>query len=398
MAEAAMQWVRDYALLALRINRLAGEASAFPLLDYRGPHEWRAQVEAERPPSADRLVAAAEQLSGAYPFAADRAAYLAAQVRSMRAVASRLRGDDIPLRDYATRCLGLEIDWLPESEFDAAHAQLDAALPNGPGTLAERLGSWKHAHHLRQPDRLPTVVASAIAETRARTQEFVPLPEEIVDCQLVSGVSFRGAGLHHGGVRSTILVNRDLPFNLADLLALVAHEGHPGHIAEQVLKERHLVRDQGLGEARIKFLLSPQFALSEGLGQCAQELLFPGDLAQRWLTDNIFPDHEIRSDGSDFAAIHEAQNILWGVWGNAAFLAAAGRPFDEIADYLARWALLGDTEIAAARPLVVEANPYLFGYYHGWRHVRAWLDHPDRTRRLRRLLTEQLAPAALTGN
>lgn len=57
-------------------------------------------------------------------------------------------------------------------------------------------------------------------------------------CRLVSGAHFRAAGEYEGGLRSTLHINSDLPFNLADLLYVVAHEGHPGHIAESLLKER----------------------------------------------------------------------------------------------------------------------------------------------------------------
>ena len=87
-------------------------------------------------------------------------------------------------------------------------------------------------------------------------------------------------------------------------------------------------------------MISPQFVVSEGLGLHAQEIAFPGDEAQRWLTDEILSPLGIAPDGSDFAAIHDARNALWGAWGNAALLAAEGRPDAEIADYLTRWALL----------------------------------------------------------
>jgi hypothetical protein len=39
---------------------------------------------------------------------------------------------------------------------------------------------------------------------------------------------------------------------------------------------------------------------------------------------------------------------------------------------------------------------YVLGYFHGWRLLRAWLDHPDRNARFRRLLTQPALPADLT--
>ncbi|WP_243719237.1 hypothetical protein [Actinomadura sp. KC06] len=343
-----------------------------------------------------RLVEDAERLLDDLPFEAGRAAYLAGQVRALRMVARRLDGARVPLPEFVRESLGIEAGWVPESVFAEAHEELDAALPSSPGSLAEQTAAWRAAHRLESFERLPALVAAAVRETRARTAEIVPLPEnEAVGCRLVSGVPFHLAGSHEGGPDSTIHINRDLPFNLADLLYVIAHEGHPGHIAESVLKEIHLA---GRLEQRVRFLLSPQGVISEGLGLAAEELIFPGDEAREWLVR-----HVLKEDPGDLAALHHAANVLWGVWANAALMAAEGRPEGEVRGYLSRWALLGDEELAAAVPLIAVpgGNAYLFAYYHGWRLVRGWLDVPsqgDRARkreRARRLLTEQLLPADL---
>ncbi|MFC4119294.1 hypothetical protein [Nonomuraea zeae] len=280
---------------------------------------------------------------------------------------------------------------MPEQVFEQAHAELDAALPRTSGSLADRLRAWQAAHTLEPIERLPGLVAKAVAETRARTCAIVPLPEgEVVECRLVEGVAFQGAGDYEGGLRSTIHINKAIPFNLADLLYLVAHEGHPGHIAESMLKELRLgVRQQ------VRFLPSPSFGLSEGLGLLAEELVFPGDEAQVWLNEHVFPEAGLRPGGSDPAAIHHARNVLWGVWGNAALLAAEGRPEAELAAYLTRWALYGEGEVAPALGLLRPSPmlPYIFGYFHGWELVRSWATGPDR---VRRLLTEQPLPSDLT--
>ncbi|RVX39257.1 hypothetical protein EDD27_1605 [Nonomuraea polychroma] len=376
-------WQRDYAMLALRINRLAGGG----LLIYRGPEQWSTQAASEPPPSPGAPAGEAERLLAAAP-----SAYLAGQVRAMRAVARYLDGERLPLAEYARQCLGLEPRRLPEEVFEAAHAELDAALPKGPGSPAERLRAWQAAHTLEPIERLPDMVAKAVDETRARTNAIVPLPDgEVVGCRLVDGVSFHGAGDYEGGLRSTIHINKAIPFNLADLLYLVAHEGHPGHIAESMLKEIHLA---GQEDQRVRFMVSPSFVLSEGLGLLAEEILFPGDEAQVWLSRHVFPDAGIKPGGvGDLAAIHHAKNVLWGVWGNVAFLAAEGRTDADLAAYLARWSLYSDGEVALALGLLKPSpmTPYIFGYFHGWELLRPWAStRPDR---VRRLLTEQLLPA-----
>ncbi|MFE4373175.1 hypothetical protein ACFRMN_34060 [Streptomyces sp. NPDC056835] len=139
------------------------------------------------------------------------------------------------------------------------------------------------------------------------------------------------------------------------------------------------------------------FVISEGLGLHAQDIVFPGDEAQAWLTDNVLTEYDMAPDGSDFAAIHRAQNILFGVWANTALLAAEGRTDTELAAYLSRWALLSDAETGAALASLRARGMalYVLSYFHGWRLLDSWLTGPDRNARTRRLLTEQLLAADL---
>lgn len=364
-------------MLALRLNLHLGGAA----LVYTGPEEWREQA---RPEPPARLVADADRLLDGDLTPGERA-----QVTAMRAVARHLDGERLPLADYAEPVLGLRPRWVPEEVFEAAHERLDAALPRTPGSLFDRYRAWQAAHTLDPIDRLPELIDRAVAETRARTQRIVPLPpDEKVECVLVPEAHFHAAGHYAGNLTSAIHVNTGIPFNVAGLLYVVAHEGHPGHIAESMLKDLAATRP----EQRVRFLLSPSFALSEGLGLCAEEIVFPGDEAQRWLTDHVFAELGIRPDGSDLAAVHEARNTLWGVWGNAAFLAAEGRPDEELAAYLRRWCLYDDEEIGRALPLLRPSamSPYVFGYFHGWELLRPWLADPAN---VRRLLTEHLLPS-----
>ncbi|WP_280269256.1 hypothetical protein [Nocardia wallacei] len=399
------EWLRDYALLALRLDREVTRGAGGTVLVYQGPTEWSRQVATEEPVPAGRLADDADRLLDELPFDPRRSRYVAAQLRAMRAVARRHGGAEFALPDYARECLGMAAGWVPESQFEHAHERLDTALPTGRGALAERLHAWQAAHTLaadRVQRRLPAILDKAIAECRARTDAtVVSLPaNEVVGCRLVSGTHFWGAGAYDGGLRSTLHVNTSIPFNLADLLYLVAHECHPGHIAESMLKEIHLVDGQGRREQQVRFMLSPAFALGEGLGLHAESVIFPGAEAQEWLTTNILAAEGIPRDDSDFATIHDVKNTLWGVWGNAALLAAEGRPDAELAAYLMRWALYDEGEVAAMLQSLRAPGMgvYVLGYYHGWRILRSWLDSADRHARVRRLLTEQVLPADIEAD
>lgn len=343
-----------------------------------------------------------EALLAQLPFEEPRRGFLVAQVRALRALARREIDVDFGLPEMVRECLGLDVDWLPESLFEQAHEKIDRALPRKRGSVAERLHAWRKRHCLppERLGRLPALAGQAVAETRARTHAMIaPLPDaEQVDCQVVTGAGFLAVGWHRGELRSTILINGDRPFNLADLLYVVAHEGHPGHIAEQVLKDVHLARGRGYLEERVRFLPSPAFVLSEGLGLHAQGLIFPEDQAQSWLTDNVLAKQDIEPDGSDFAAIHDARNILFGAQCNAALLAAQGRSDQEVGDYLARWGLFDDNQVksAVAQLSVPGGHPYIFAYYHGWELLRCCLAASSNPPQLvQRLLTEQLLPTDL---
>ncbi|MDA0564894.1 hypothetical protein LG943_11250 [Streptomonospora sp. S1-112] len=396
---AADRWLREYALTALRIDRLATEGGGATVLIYRGPEKWRAAAAAEPPPDPARLAEDAGRLLGEIPFGPPRAAYLGAQVRAMRAVARALAGRRAAPGDHARDCLGVEPVPRPESDFAAAHGLLDAALPRTGGTLAGRLHAWQDRHALRRTDLLPDLLDRAVAECRRRTEAaFAALPAGAsVEVRLVTEGGFQGAGHYAGGARGTLFVNTSVPFNLADLLYLVSHEVYPGHIAESMLKESHLVERRGLLDHRVRFMVSPSFVLSEGLGLHAQELVFPGDDAQRWLCDHLPAEAGAAPDDCDLAAVHRAKNVLWGVWANAALMAAEGRGEDEVAAYLTRWALLDEAGLAAALALVraPAMGTYVLGYDLGRRIVAPWLAGPDRARRVRRLLTEQLLPVDL---
>ncbi|WP_183091271.1 hypothetical protein [Streptomyces radicis] len=133
------------------------------------------------------------------------------------------------------------------------------------------------------------------------------MPDEDVRCAVVPEARFLATGHHEGGGRSTLFVNGGLPFDLADPLSVVAHEGHPGHIAESLLKEHH-------PDCGRRFPLSPPFVLSAGMGPRAREVVLPGDEAREWLERHVLGPFGIAPDGADLPAIHGARNALPGAW------------------------------------------------------------------------------------
>lgn len=248
------------------------------MLDFYGPPGWKARIYAEEPRTGKELVEEVRAAGEALGFEPRRAAYLGKHLRALETVARRLAGERFSLREEAARCFDLRVDRVPEETFEEAHALYDEALP-GRGDVRERLRGWRERHELPR-DRtflLPALVERAVREARRRTDALVGLPEgEEVSFGSITGQPFLALAEYRGGLRSCVLVNADRPFNLAELLYVCYHEGYPGHLAEIVLKERHLANEKGYAEELVSFLPTPRFVVSEGLALWAREVAFPG--------------------------------------------------------------------------------------------------------------------------
>ena len=371
------------------------------MLDYYGPSEWKALVDAEESQSGEALVDAARALEETLPhqdLEVHRTRYLGKQLRALRTVARRLTGERISLEEQAAGCFDLDVGRIPEERFEEAEDLLDRALP-GRGDVRGRLDAWKR-HHELPPSKahlLPTLFERAILEARRRTDDLVGLPEgEEVAFGALDGGPFLALAEYRGDLRSRVLVNTGRPFNVADLLYVACHEGYPGHLAEIVLKEKLLAREKGYAEELIAFLPTPRFVVSEGLALWAREVAFPAGEQQTWLEKHAYPEAGIDSYG-DAGKIHTARDLLWGVQCNAAFMLDEGRPEEEVVSYLERWAFMDEKEARRALPSLQRpfAEAYIFCYDHGRKLLEPGMRGADRYGFVRRLLSEQTCPSDL---
>jgi hypothetical protein len=238
---------------------------------YFGPPELASAVEAAPPVEPRLLVAEAESLLDELEDG-----WLRDQVVGLRTYAGVLAGESRSYADEVEGCYGVRPTFTDEAVFAAAHEQLEELLP-GDGTLRERYLSWEDSLRV-PPERVERMVAAAIAEARAQTRGLVELPAgEEVDLETVRGEPWMAFCSYHGGLRSGIAVNLDLPFSALDLLVLAMHETYPGHHAERCCKEQLLVRGRGLLEETLVLVPTPQSLVSEGIATVAPLLLLEGD-------------------------------------------------------------------------------------------------------------------------
>ena len=390
-------------MLALRIGKAIKTRTKDSILDYYGPPEWAELVDRESSQSGEQLINDAQRLMnsiGDQGFEPQRATYLTKQLQAFETVCRRLNDEIFAMNDEVSLLFDIDVNWIPETTFEQAYTMYDEALP-GHGSIAARLQQWKERYQLptEKIGLLPELVQMAVMESRQRMRAYIDLPEsEKIEVQTFTDKPFRALAHYQGNYHSRILINTSIPFNMADLLYVVCHEGYPGHLAEYVLKEEYLVKKKGYFEQNVSFLLSPSFVISEGLALLAHELVFPSDEAEKWLSEQIYPKVGIQPDTTKLRMVQRANDLLMGVRCNAAFLLREGKPEHEIISYLMKYALLDHKQAllqlqSLKRPF---CEAYIFTYFYGRQLLQPLLGGPRKHAILRRLLTEQVTPSQLS--
>jgi hypothetical protein len=393
---------REYARLSFAIERhVPGFIDA-----YLGPDEVRAALDPAGPagaPPPAALVTAARDLLARIPSLdapEGRTGYLTKQVEAMLTTARQVAGEEFPYREEVRLLFDVEPVATPESIYDAAISDLDTLLP-GDGPIAERMVAWRQSYAI-PPETARRVVDAILPELRARTEEFVDLPEgEAIEIRMVQDQPWSGYNWYLGNGRSRVELNIDLPIYAYRLTDLLAHEGYPGHHTEHALKER-LYTEQGLGEHALQLINTPECLISEGIATVAEKMLFAPDELVRFRREHVYPVAGISGDPEREVAIGAAQRILRSVPGNAALLLhEEGRDPEEVVAYLQHYALT--TEAEARQRLRFLADPlwraYIFTYHVGYELISGWLDQApaERHRRFRTLLTGQVYPSQIAA-
>ncbi|MGZ8437644.1 MAG: DUF885 domain-containing protein [Candidatus Limnocylindrales bacterium] len=399
----------DYLQLALRLDqRIPG------LVDgYFGPAELKAQVDTEQLRAPARLRDEAAGLRARLAAEVEdtqRREWLDVQLVALETQAGALAGDELPYLEHVARCFAFSPPRRPDPEFEAAAAQIDVLLP-GAGSLAERLVAWDRRFEI-PVERLPAVLAWLVERCRARAASMFGLPEgEDLQVSLVTGQPWSGYNWFHGGGRSRVDINTDLPLHAGDVAGIVAHETYPGHHLEHAWKEADLVDRQGRLESSILLINTPECLISEGLADLGRRFAAPpaeqADLLVEVYERAGLPIASDRAAARDAAAqeiaLTGARRSMAAVRGNAAILRHAdGRSHEEVLDYLKTVGRFA-AETAAKRLEFIEHplwRTYVFVYAEGEALLARWVDavpEADRPARFGRLLHEQLTPAAVTA-
>lgn len=379
----------EYIELGLRLGRhMEGLVDS-----YYGPAEIKERIDAEELRAPDSLAEDATRLHDSLDgLEDDRRTWLEAQLVGLETAARKLGGGEVSFEDEVELYYGIPAHRTPESEFERAHEAIDALLP-GNGPLEERYRVWREDDAI-PADRLSEVVARLNAALRERAVELVGLPEgEAVEYEYVSDKPWTAFNNYLGDLQSRIEVNTDAPSVPDAVVEWVAHETYPGHHTERAWKEQLLTRNGRLEES-IVLIPTPQSVMSEGIATLAAEITLGAERHE--FTASAVDGTGVRYDPELSRAVMEAYEPFSGVATNAALkLHVDGASVDEAREYVMRWALASEQRAGHVIAFINDPmwRSYVTTYPNGHRLCKNYV--AGDVGRFKRLLTEQLTPAAL---
>jgi len=382
-----MDVVPSYLELCLRLGRhVEGLVDA-----YYGPPELQKRIEAEEPRAPSALatdaVSLAESLDG---LDESRRRWLEAQLRGLETVVRKLAGEEIDYEDEVERSYGVRPERVSEDAFEAAHRDLDEALP-GTGSVAERYRAWREEDALRG-EQARRVIDDLTSEFRARTEALVGLPDgDSFEVVYVSDEPWAAFNYYQGGLRSRIAIHTDIAMTPSFVAELVAHEAYPGHHTEHAWKEQLLVRDRGQAEESALMVGTAASLISEGIAGLAPEILL-GDEEQEVTAAHV-EGTGVAYDPEVSRAVQQARRPLGHVGANIALLLhREGATVEEAREYHMRWGLSSPERAEHAVRFITDPlwRSYVTTYTDGYDLCREFVGGD--VQRFKRLLTQQLTP------
>lgn len=396
------RWHQAYIQLAFRIEKIFQQHFQFPFVGYYyGPPEWKKQVEEEQIQEPVALLKETIALQDALVnqgFAQHRTTYLGKQLAAIELVCRQLNGERFSLVDELQLLYDITLTWTPDTQFDAALALYDEALP-ATGSLEERLSNWQYHYAIPEEKQnvVPGLLQQCIEEIRQRSVQLFALPKEeyvLFETEIMP-YGFGGVCLYQGNYHSrcnldiTDYMQAQDPFST--VFEDLCHETYPGHHASFASREQHLYRKHGYLEETIWLLHSPNAVIGEGIATHACSMLFTPEELASWLVEHMYPTLGIRPDDTDLRKMQRATDMLNDIYGNAILMISEGFSTHEIQAYMGKY--------LRHAPFQLWNQPFrhffVFYEYSGKRLFQPWLEGEDRNQMFQRFLREQWYPSEL---
>ena len=396
---------RDYVALQLAI----GEKEEGYIDAYYGPAELKErgqQIAAERnvqqlATDVDALSARISVLSVNAPSqVAARARFLQAQLTAARTRLRMIAGETLSFQDEAQGLFAVRPELKPLASYDPILANIDRLVP-GEGPLWQRVDSFQDRFVI-PTERLKPVFDAAIAECRARSMRYIPLPPgERFDLGFVTGKSWSGYNYYQGNYHSRIEVNTDLPIRISRAVDLGCHEGYPGHHLLNALLEQRLVRERGWVEYSVYPLYSPQSLIAEGTANYGIDLAFPGPEKLAFETRVLYPLAGLSTaDAARYDQLLDAIKDLQGARMTIAADLLDGRiTEDQAVELTQKYQLVSEARARQSVKFTKDYRSYVLNYGLGQDMVRADVEsYPaplPRWKRFEQIISQPTLPADL---
>lgn len=330
---------------------------------------------------------------------AARKEFLEGEVHAMLTTLRLLQGEALDFVEEVQSLYGVTPTWIDEAIFDEAHKALNDLLP-GTGPLENRIQEFREGCIVSVGQATPSI--NRLADSlQTRTRKLFNLPtEESCKFEFVKDKPWGAYNWYLGNYQSRIDFNLDSPLHVYNLPHFITHEAYPGHHTEHSIKEQKLYRENDLLEYSILLSNTPAAVISEGIAECALELIFsPEELVE--IYQQIIEETGISEYNGQliYEYFHVAMHPLINVGDNKLLLLhEKGASDDEILAYGKRYGLSSDKE--TRRYLKFAKDPlwrsYGYNYTLGYKIVSKALSTTENKEQLfARLLQEPITPAQI---
>jgi len=401
------KFLKDYVLLALRIDRLFNKEGTYYIDSYIGPESLKTKVEKEELFTAKNLIKDTKRLKNKIDnikFENSRKKFIKKHLLAFQTILEILNNDNISLKKQVKNILDLDLVWTDEKVFEEGLKLFKDGLP-GSGDLNQRYNEWlqRNTYFFDDNQKMLSLINELIKVVRDYSKNIVNIPNDDVIVELVSNKNYGASTRYIGNLKSKLKINKDIPFNFFQAIPLIAHELYPGHHTEFLMKEKYLVHDKGYFENQVFLLNSPQLVVSEGIGEIAFDMIISNDYFLSYLVNDIYRKYKIKINDVNLKSLLQASRInsIDQIANNAVMMFEDGRSEDEIKKYVGKYTLQPDFMLEHLLSNIKSSQfkkIYSITYYQGKKLVQDYINRGNKIKRFNELLKIQSYPTLLVNN
>lgn len=304
-----------------------------------------------------------------------RAKWISSQLIAFSCRIKMYAGEKISFDEQAKELFGVELPTEIEDNSRSMLQQLDKILP-GVGSVTTRF-ELLASRFVIPKEKLDTVIRTAIAESKKRTQKYLQLPpSEDFRLEYVTGKPWGGYNWYLGNYKSLMQFNTDASLIIDRKLQVASHEGYPGHHVYHCLQEKNLYKDKGWIEVSLYPLFSPHSLLSEGSANYGVDLAFPKQEKIEFIKEHLLLLAGLDTSGlpTYFQAL-AIKSELYHLYIDICRKFVDGKIADaEVIRWLIDYGLVNEKDAARNLSFIKKYESYVINYYYGKDLVKNYIE------------------------